>query len=368
MKRIILPLFIVVILISALMFFRFFPVGKDGNSPDFTSSTSDDQTESAETIIAANLEIPWALDFLPASPAGGPDGNILFTERPGRVKLVDKDGGADPVLIAQISQVQPVGEGGLLGLAIHPDFPVNGFVYLYYTYAENGGNTKNRLSRYKFENHKLIDEKIIIDAIPGAANHNGGRIKFGPDGYLYITTGDAQNPSQAQDINSLAGKILRLAEDGYSIYSFGHRNPQGLAWDDRGRLWATEHGSSGMDEINLIEPGKNYGWPAIRGDDTNPGMESPQLHSGSGTWAPAGAAFVNNSIFFAGLRGQALYQATVAAAKISLTEHLKGKFGRLRDVVLGPDGLLYLTTGNRDGRGDPQADDDKIIRLDPRRL
>lgn len=324
-----------------------------------------EQTEATPAVIAANLEIPWALDFLPG-------GNILFTERPGRVKLVDKDGKGEPVLIAQIPGVKHIGEGGLLGLAVHPDFVNNSFIYLYYTYAAAGDDTKNRVARYKFADNKLTDEQVIIDAIPGAANHNGGRIKFGPDGLLYITTGDAQNPSQAQDINSPAGKILRVTNDGQSVYSYGHRNPQGLVWDDNGRLWATEHGrsgvQSGLDEINLIEPGKNYGWPTIQGDQTQVGMELPKLNSGNATWAPAGAAFTDNSIFFGGLRGQALYQTIIDGDKISLAEHLKGKFGRIRDVVLGPDGFLYLTTSNRDGRGLPKAGDDKILRLAPKQL
>jgi len=215
MKKIILPPAIAVIFVSALIFSRAFPIGKDGNSKDFMPPVGSGLTESAETVIARNLEIPWALDFFPASPArldsakraGGPAGNILFTERPGRVKLVDKDGGGDPVLIAEIPEVKHIGEGGLLGIAIHPDFANNGWVYLYYTYAANGDNTKNRLSRYKFENNKLIDEKVVIDAIPGAANHNGGRIKFGPDGILYLTISnrDGRGIPQADD-----DKIFRL--------------------------------------------------------------------------------------------------------------------------------------------------------------
>ena len=232
-----------------------------------------------------------------------------------------------------------------------------------------------------YKNKTLLNEEIIVDKIPGAPNHNGGRIKFGPDGFLYITTGDAQNPSQAQDKNSLAGKILRLADDGKipddnpfgnHVYSYGHRNPQGLTWDNQGRLWATEHGRSGilsgLDEINLIEKGKNYGWPDIQGDEIKVQMESPKIHSGSDTWAPGGAAFLNNSIFFGGLRGQTFYEAKINGEKLELKEHFKGEFGRIREVVVGSDKMLYITTSNLDGRGSPKQGDDKIIKINPSKL
>ena len=208
----------------------------------------------------------------------------------------------------------------------------------------------------------MREDKIIVDRIPGAPNHDGGRIKFGPDNFLYITTGDAQEPSLAQDRNSLAGKILRVTRDGdpvpdnlfgTRIYSYGHRNPQGITWDNQGRLWETEHGSSATDELNLITPGKNYGWPEIRGDQTRAGMVSPVIQSGSQTWAPGGVAFLNGSIFFAGLRGSALYEYKINEKR--LVEHFKNEYGRLRDVVVGPDNMLYVTTSNRDGRGNARA-------------
>ena len=194
---------------------------------------------------------------------------------------------------------------------------------------------------------------------------------------MYITTGDAQNPSLSQNKNSLAGKLLRVTDEGKPapnnpfnnlVYSYGHRNPQGITWDEDRRLWEVEHGQSATDEINLIEIGKNYGWPGIRGDQKKQGMENPILHSGSDTWAPSGAGYLDGSIFFAGLRGQTLYEGTINGKGVTLTGHLKGELGRIRDVVVGPDNMLYITTSNRDGRGIPDAEDDKIIRVNPNKL
>lgn len=321
-------------------------------------------------VIAQNLEVPWALAFLP-------DNSVLVTERPGRVRLIDKDGKLKDVPIAVIEEVSTVAESGLHGIAIHPNFPQPSYIYLYYTYQAEKEQTLNRVARYQLKNNTLSDKKIIVDKIPGAPVHDGGRIKFGPDKLLYITTGDATNPSLSQDKNSLAGKILRVTADGNPapgnpfgdlVYSYGHRNPQGITWDDQGRLWSTEHGQSATDELNIIEPGKNYGWPDIRGDQKQEGLISPIIHSGLDTWAPAGAAFLNGSIFFAGLRGQALYEAKIDGKKASLKEHFKSEYGRIREVVVGPDNMLYITTSNRDGRGKPAFDDDKIIKINPKLL
>lgn len=376
---ILLVIIVVALTVVSLLFVR----SAINNEPIMTSAPTTvpevTQTESPEdvpvfSVIAENLEIPWALVFLP-------DKSILFTERPGRVRLIDKEGQLKSSPVAEIKDVRAIGEGGLLGIAIHPNFLINQFVYLYYTYSEVGDQTLNRVVRFKFDGETLIDRTVIVDAIPGAPNHNGGRIKFGPDNLLYITTGDAQNPSLAQDKNSLAGKILRVTDTGAPApgnpfnnrtFSYGHRNAQGIAWDKNSRLWATEHGRSGilsgLDELNLIEPGKNYGWQTIQGDEQRAGMETPKLNSGSDTWAPAGAAFIGSSLFFAGLRGQTLYEAVMIGEEISLKEHFKTEFGRIRDVVVGPDNLLYITTSNRDGRGNPVPTDDKIIRVNPKKL
>ncbi len=318
------------------------------------------------TIVATGLQIPWSIAFLPG-------GELLVTERPGRVVRIGTDQKTYP-----IEGVRHRGEGGLLGIALHPDFASNHFVYLYMTTTDGG--LQNKIERYTFENDQLTYERDILAGIPASTNHDGGRIAFGPDGYLYATAGDAENGANAQDVKSLAGKILRVNDDGSipsdnpfenAVYSYGHRNPQGLAWDSGGHLWSTEHGRSipfsGYDEVNRIVKGGNYGWPDYQGDEKADDMLGPVLHSGaSSTWAPASAAIVGNRFFFGGLRGSALYGMNLADA--SLKTHFKNLYGRIRDVTVGPDGMLYLTTSNRDGRGSVKEGDDKIILVDPASL
>lgn len=326
------------------------------------------QAKNPIEIIAQHLQIPWAIVFLP-------DGDLLVTERPGIVRRIGKDKKVYP-----IDGVEHQGEGGLLGMALHPRFRENHFVYLYLTTASHN-DLKNRIERYRLENDLLTDKKIIIENIPGAPYHDGGRIAFSPDGYLFVTTGDSGKSNLAQDIRSLAGKILRIRDDGSipldnpfgnAIWSYGHRNPQGLAWDDTGRLWATEHGRSGvlsgLDELNLIEKGNNYGWPVIQGDERKEGMKSPVAQSGHDeTWAPAGMVFWNGSLFFGGLRGEAIYEVPIVGKKNVFPKiHFHKQFGRIREVTRGIDGYIYITTSNTDGRGTVREGDDKIIRIDPR--
>ena len=333
-------------------------------------------------VVAGGLETPWAIAF-------SADGRIFVTERPGRVRII-KDGKLqkEPWMILDAYEV---GEAGLMGLALDPEFSRNRFVHAAYTYRDSSGRLKNRLARLRDDpaTGNGVMDKILVDGVAGSNNHNGGRVKFGPDGKLYWTTGDAQNTRLSQNVSSLNGKILRLNPDGTipsdnhsdksPVYSYGHRNPQGLAWQPgTGRLYATEHGPSGfqgccMDEVNLIEAGKNYGWPVIRGDQTQDGMTAPVLHSGeSETWAPGGAAFVTRgpwtgSLLFTGLRGQSLYRLVLdpkEPRKVASFERLfVRQFGRLRDVAEGPDGAIYLLTSNRDGRGRPAQDDDRVLQL-----
>lgn len=345
-------------------------------SANITKDLAENETIPTTTVIVENLDTPWELAFLP-------DKSLFITERPGTVRRVDAQGILDSTFSQKISAVHEIGEGGLLGIAIHPDFSKNHYVYFYYTYSSRGDDTLNRVVRMTFVENKLTNEKIIVDNIPSASNHNGGRIKFGPDNYLYVGTGDAQEPSQAQNTNTLGGKILRVTDEGKAapgnpfnneVYSYGHRNVQGLAWDKAGNLWATEHGrsgfASGLDELNLIQPGKNYGWPDIEGDETAAGIESPKKHSGAAnTWAPSGIAFINNALYFGGLRGQSLYEAVTNGTSVTdFKEHFVKEYGRVRDVVIGPDSMIYMTTSNQDGRGTPNNGDDKVIRVNPEKL
>ncbi len=334
--------------------------------PNPINPTSVKPQSKAVEVIASNLSVPWALDFLPGN-------EIIFTQRGGTVStLHDKKINE----LTNIKDVKSTGEGGLLGIAVHPKFSSNRYIYLYYTYDSTGQNTKNKVVRYILKDDQLIQDKVIVGDIPGALFHNGGRIKFGPDGYLYVTTGDSQAPSLAQDKNSIAGKILRVTDDGDEapdnpfgtlIYSMGHRNPQGLAWDGN-RLFETEHGNSTHDEVNVIARGGNFGWPSIQGDEKESGSISPLTQSGNETWAPSGASIFNGSLFFGGLRGEALFELRISSSTAILNKHFLNEFGRIRDVVLGPDNFLYITTSNQDGRGAPTQDDDRIIKVDPSKL
>ncbi|RDJ32761.1 MAG: PQQ-dependent sugar dehydrogenase [Crenarchaeota archaeon] len=330
--------------------------------------------------VAENLEVPWAIAF-------APDDRVFFTERVGKVRVIE-DGvlNSEPVLTLNVAGT----EGGLLGIALDPNFSENHYVYLYYTYNDFL-NTYNKVVRYTESDNILYDEFILLDKIPGAPWHDGGRIKFGPDGKLYVTLGDASDYSRSQKMDSLAGKILRINSDGSVpednpfedslIYSLGHRNPQGLDWDSSGNLVATEHGPSGErgfahDEVNVIEPGKNYGWPEIVGDEADEKFVSPILHTGDETWAPSGAAFYKSDkisewsekFFVATLRGVHLRMIDFDLqnnAVLSSEALFSGEFGRLRDASVGPDGHLYILTSNRDGRGGPAVNDDRILRIVP---
>lgn len=330
--------------------------------------------------VAENLDIPWSIVWTP-------DGTIFFTERNGDLRVI-QDGIVleKPVLSLEVGG----SEGGLLGIALDPNYSENHFIYLYYTY-NNFLETKNKVVRYVESNLILSEDKVLIENIPGGPIHDGGRLKFGPDGKLYITTGDAGNSELAQDKNSLSGKILRINSDGSipednpisnsPIYSLGHRNPQGLDWDKSGILVASEHGPTGRrgvahDEINVILPGANYGWPDIIGSEKKEGLITPILNTGDDTWAPSGVEFYDGDkisqwsgkFFVATLRGNHLHMIDFDLENDKVISHQKlfeGDFGRLRDVTTGPDGYLYVLTSNQDGRGTPEINDDRILRIVP---
>lgn len=335
-------------------------------TPTETGSTAGLSADDVEyEVVAEDLDVPWEVVVLE-------EGRYLVTERTGDLLLIED--GEQHVLKSFDELDEPVlGEGGLLGLAVHPNFTENRYVYL----TVNRESVENTVRRFgvDLEGCRLANETVIIDGIPSDRFHNGGRIAFGPDDYLYLTTGDATESELAQDRDSLAGKILRLHDNGTvpddnpfgnKVYSYGHRNPQGITWDDEGELWATEHGSNARDEINLIKAGRNYGWPTITGAETHPEMEAPVFHSWRyRTWAPAGAAYYDGSVFFAGLRGQRLYEARIDGGQVNaFVAHFFGDFGRLRAVTLGPRReYLYLTTSNTDGRGEERPNDDRLIRI-----
>lgn len=327
-------------------------------------------------VVASGLSTPWSLAF-------APDGRLFFTERPGRVRVV-VGGQLQPEPVA-VLDVAATGEAGLMGLALSPAFQQDGLLYVMYTYRGAGGNLVNRVSRLTVQGNRASNEQVILDGIPGSGIHDGGRLKFGPDGKLYVATGDAAVPALAQSLDSLAGKILRLNPDGSvpadnpfpgsPIFSLGHRNPQGLAWQPgTGRLYATEHGAVGNDEVNLIEPGRNYGWPVVQGQQQDARFVGPVALYNPRV-APAGAVFYDGtrlapwqgSLFFTTLAGQHLHRLVLGGAdgrQVLGEERLyEGVYGRLRDVVQGPDGFLYFTTSNRDGRGNPAAQDDRILRV-----
>jgi glucose/arabinose dehydrogenase len=316
-------------------------------------------------VVADGLEVPWEIAFLP-------DGRALVTERPGRIRMLARDGTLRSELVALV-EVSALGEGGLMGLALDPEFADNHFVYLYFTTADG-----LQLERWRLERGRLIRDTGLVDGtIQAGPVHDSGRIAFGPDDNLYVATGDAGNGPLAQDLGSLNGKFLRLTPAQYrggpstpELVSLGHRNPQGFDWEPgRGRLISTEHGPSGgdgpqgYDEINVIRRGDNYGWPQVFGGDH--GSFAGPVRVYREAIAPSGATFTaDGDYFFANLRGESLRRLRFDGNRVVRDEVLlEGRYGRLRTVVEGPDGALYVLTSNRDGRGSPEDGDDRILRV-----
>ncbi|MDZ4170970.1 MAG: PQQ-dependent sugar dehydrogenase [Methanobacteriaceae archaeon] len=340
-KKMILIFFLVFIGIISIIILWPQPVTQDG----FKSE-----------VVLENLDTPWAMDFLPGDI-------IIFTERGGKVKTWD---GKSLKTVGNIS-VREEGESGLLGLAVDPEFSKNNYIYVYYT-AENF----NRISRFTLK-EKLENETVLIDKIPSSSIHDGGRLKFGPDGKLYATTGDAGQKNLPQDVNSLAGKILRLNKDGTIpednpfnnyVWSYGHRNPQGLTWGNNDIMYSAEHGQQRNDEVNIITKGGNYGWPVEEGSNITGKYENPLIYYTNFTLAPSGMAFFQNKLYIAGLRGNQVRQIVLdeSGQKVISEVELFTNLGRIRDVV-EHNGYLYVSTSNYDGRGVPKINDDRIFKI-----
>lgn len=318
--------------------------------------------------VASGLAVPWGLAFLP-------DGTAIATERDSRrvLRLTPGADGAEARIteLGVIEEAAPEGEAGLLGVAVSPGFAADRTLFLYATTEAD-----NRVVRVTLDGDSLGEPETILDGIPRGFIHDGGRLAFGPDGHLYVSTGETGEPELAQDPASLAGKILRITTDGdpapgnpdpgSPVWSLGHRNVQGLAFDGAGRLWASEFGDDTFDELNLVRRGGNYGWPEVEGTGGGPDFVDPVLTWSTAEASPSGLAYLDGELFMAALRGQALWQVPLDGARAGRPRaRFVGELGRLRTVVPTPDGELWVATSNRDGRGEPGPDDDRILLVRP---
>ncbi|SET53460.1 Glucose/arabinose dehydrogenase, beta-propeller fold [Salinibacillus kushneri] len=313
------------------------------------------------SIEANHLFIPWTIN------KNG--GTFFLSQREGTVIEINGELGLVEVQDVKVSEdILHEGEAGFLGFTLDPEFDTTNRAYAYHSYSKNG-EVMNRIVSLTLNENTWEEEDVLLEDIPGGEINNGGRLKFGPDGMLYATTGDTNQAQLAQDLDSLAGKILRMDVNGEIpqdnpfensyVYSYGHRNAQGLAWDKEGNLYSSEHGGDGHDEINQIEAGQNYGWPKIIGDEEAAGMKPPIAHSGEDTWAPAGMAFFDGKLYVASLAGQQLFTYDIKDGTIN---EFYDDAGRLRDVLVENDSIFTITSNN-DQRGEPTAKDDRLLQL-----
>lgn len=335
--------------------------------PIFNSSMNNTNSDKGIAVVAEKLQTPWSIVL-------SKDGRVFFTERIGTIRMLNANGtlAHDPVGYIRVDQV---GEGGLLGIDLHPNFTSNHKIYIYHTYSNSSG-IYNRVMLLVENENKIVDSQIILDGIPGGRFHDGGRLKFGPDNKLYISTGDAGFAELSQNKSSLAGKILRINDDGTipidnpfpgsAIYAYGFRNVQGLTWHPETReLYASDHGATGNDEINVVRAGSNYGWPYE--ECSNEGKYTAPVICFNPSIAPSGIAIPNSSKL--GYSGDLLL-ATLKGSQLRSIDLYTGEqnnilvgYGRLRDVVEGYNGSLFVLTSNTDGRGLIQENDDKILRI-----
>ena len=320
-----------------------------------TASPSPSPTATATAVparrtVATGLSVPWGIAFLP-------DGDALVAERDsGRIVRIPAGGGA-PRGVMTVPGVAAGGEGGLLGLAVSPRYADDRFVHAYLTAPGD-----NRIVRFRLGGRV----RNVLTGLQKAGIHNGGRIHFGPDGRLYAGVGDAGNPASSQDPASRNGKILRMDPDGggVRVWSLGHRNVQGFAWDRAGRMWASEFGQNTRDEVNLIRRGRNYGWPAVEGTgDTRGGrFTNPSVTWATSEASPSGAAIIGSNLYVAALQGECVWRIPIRGTSLGRPRRmLAGRYGRIRTVAAAPDGTLWVATSNRDGRGSPCSEDDRII-------
>ena len=311
-------------------------------------------------VIAESLNIPWSIEKT---------GDLFYlSERTGGI-VKNEDGMAEKQSVKLEKELATASEAGFLGFVLSPDFEQSKIAYAYYTYVDESGQF-NRIVTLLYEGDTWKEESILLDKIPSGTRHHGGRIEIGPDEKLYATTGDAGDTSTPQDLKSLGGKILRLNLDGIIpsdnpfpnsfVYSYGHRNPQGITWSPDGTMYASEHGNDANDEINLIKPGQNYGWPIIEGNEEKEGMVTPLFTSGpDSTWAPSGLSYIDDKLYVAALRGEAVLEFDLPNKNEN--EFITG-LGRVRDVFVDGE-YLYFITNNTDGRGNPSENDDKLYRI-----